>query len=202
MEKDRGFKINTILALLVSVVCLSIAYAQYTSVLKIQSSATLVSGAWDIYFENMTSTKSGNATLATTGKMSITSKLTVSGKMGILSSPGDSLKYTWDVKNGGKLDAVLTSIISNQMTCKPVANSNATQQQADNLCEDLSLVLTYDSVNVNVTNVMQNITDKTLEVGDIKKISLELTWKSDSDVVIDGPIEITIGSHSFNYQQA
>ena len=117
MEKrDRGFKIIAVVALVVAVVGLSIAYAGYTSSLTVQGTATVAS-AWKIVWDDLDAgTPTGYA--ETTGKtLAIdSSKQAISGVLGTLKAPGDTITYTWNVENQGEIDATLatTSFVYNQ----------------------------------------------------------------------------------------
>ena len=111
MEKrDRGFKIIAVVALVVAVVGLSIAYAGYTSSLTVQGTATVAS-AWKIEWVDLDNgTATGYADL--TGKtLAIqSSKQAISGVIGTLKAPGDTIKYEWDVENKGEIDATLAGV--------------------------------------------------------------------------------------------
>ena len=51
-DKDRGYKLVAIAALLLSVIGLSIAYAGYTSTLTVEGTAT-VSSAWKVIWKDL-----------------------------------------------------------------------------------------------------------------------------------------------------
>ena len=104
------------LALVVSVVAIGLAYAGFTGTLNINGTGNVVSSKWDIYFANLS-----NA--ATTGTANVVTPATISPKTKIgdyyveLATPGDSVTYTFDVVNDGSFDAVLTTLTKSAPTC-------------------------------------------------------------------------------------
>lgn len=204
-KKNRGFRIVVIIALLISIVCVSYAYAAYTSILKIQGTGTVLADVWDIHFENMDSGAAyGFAELPKTGKLAIINPLTVSGHMGNLSKPGDIIRYTWNVKNSGEIDATLTTIVRQKLTCTPAKDSEATQAEANSLCQDLKLTISYDGVNVVSSNGVETSgTDlsQDLLMNESKPVTMELKWDNNSTVKVAGAVDVSIGSHTFTYIQ-
>ena len=145
------------LALVVSVVAIGLAYAGFTGTLNINGTGNVISSKWDIYFNNLS-----NA--VTTGTANVVTPATISPKTKIgdyyveLASPGDSVTYTFDVVNDGDFDAVLTTLTKSSPTCSGGAT----------LCNYLSYTLKYTSNN---TDVAEN--DKLL-VGETKNMTLKL----------------------------
>ena len=149
------------LALVVSVVAIGLAYAGFTGTLNINGTGNVVSSKWDIYFNNLS-----NA--VTTGTANVVTPATISPKTKIgdyyveLASPGDSVTYTFDVVNDGNFDAVLTTLTKSTPTCTPTAT----------LCNYLSYTLKYTSNNRDVAE-----NDKLL-VGETKNMTLKLELDS------------------------
>ena len=146
------------LALVVSVVAVGLAYAGFTQTLNINGTGNVVSSKWDIYFANLS-----NAT--TTGTANVVTPATISPKTKIgdyyveLATPGDSVTYTFDVVNGGDFDAILTTLTKSAPTCSGGAV----------LCNYLSYTLKYTSNNRDVAE------NDTLLVGQTKNMTLKLT---------------------------
>ena len=149
------------LALVVSVVAIGLAYAGFTGTLNINGTGNVMSAKWDIYFANLS-----NA--VTTGTANVVTPATISPKTKIgdyyveLASPGDSVTYTFDVVNDGNFDAVLTTLTKSTPTCTPTAT----------LCNYLSYTLKYTSNNRDVAE-----NDKLL-VGETKNMTLKLELDS------------------------
>ena len=192
MEKDRGFKIMAVIALLVAVTGLSFAYAAYSSALKISGSGVVSKTQWDIHFANLgkalTVGKGVNTTAPTL------EATTVSGFKATLNAPGDSVAYTFDVVNAGTLPANLSTFTLGTLTCAP-ADDSASQEQADAICKDLTYSLNYTSAAA----VQQG---DTLASQETKHLTLKLEWKSDSTAQTPGNINVTIGETTLTYTQA
>ena len=147
------------LALVVSVVAIGLAYAGFTQTLNINGTGNVVSSKWDIYFANLS-----NA--ATTGTANVVTPATISPKTKIgdyyveLASPGDSVTYTFDVVNDGNFDAVLTTLTKSNPNCTPSAT----------LCNYLKYTLVYDDGNDRT--VKEN---DPLFKGETKRMRLRLT---------------------------
>ena len=151
------------LALVVSVVAIGLAYAGFTGTLNINGTGNVVSSKWDIYFANLS-----NA--ATTGTANVVTPATISLKTKIgdyyveLASPGDSVTYTFDVVNDGDFDALLTTLAKSTPTCTPTAT----------LCNYLTYTLTYTSGGATVAQ------NDTLLSGQTKNMTLKLMLRSDT----------------------
>ena len=165
------------LALVVSVVAIGLAYAGFTGTLNINGTGNVVSSKWDIYFNNLS-----NA--VTTGTANVVTPATISPKTKIgdyyveLASPGDSVTYTFDVVNDGDFDAVLTTLTKSAPTCSGGAM----------LCNYLSYTLKYTSNN---TDVAEN--DKLL-VGETKNMTLKLTLDSNMPASALSSTEVSVSN--------
>ena len=107
--KDRSFKIVAVVALVMALSGLVVAYAAYSTTLKVSGTVTAKSSkqSWNVQFQNLSAgTKTGLASIKTAPTLSATQ---VSGFEIEFFAPGDSIEYTWDVTNAGKLDAKLTT---------------------------------------------------------------------------------------------
>ena len=151
------------LALVVSVVAIGLAYAGFTGTLNVNGTGNVVSSKWDIYFANLS-----NA--VTTGTANVVTPATISPKTKIgdyyveLATPGDSVTYTFDVVNDGDFDAKLTSLTKTNPTCTPTAT----------LCNYLTYTLTYTSGGATVAQ------NDTLLSGQTRNMTLKLMLRSDT----------------------
>ena len=195
MEKDRGFKIVAIVALLIAVVGLSIAYAGYTATLKIEGTAT-VSNGWSIIWTDLDAGKAtGYASVeGSTFAIDAKTKQTVSGFLGKLIAPGDTISYTWMATNDGEINAKVSGVTRGQFSC-----TSEIQVEADAVCNDLELSITYNSVEV-ATDVPAVGT--TLNKHTSVPVKLTLTWKSTSTAEVTKDVTVTLAPTSFTYEQA
>ncbi len=196
MEKrDRGFKIIAVVALVVAVVGLSIAYAGYTSSLTVEGTATAAS-AWKIEWVDLDNgTATGYADL--TGKtLAIqSSKQAISGVIGTLKAPGDTIKYEWDVENKGEIDATLAGVTLGTLSCAPATNSSATQAQATAICSKISVAFTYDNAALTASTTGDLLKNAK------KHVTMTLTYASGDATEIDGDVTVTLSTTSFQYNQ-
>ncbi|MBQ9024064.1 MAG: hypothetical protein IJ105_02445 [Bacilli bacterium] len=103
------------------IVSISIAYASLATNLNIGGTISSPSANWDIHFINFSSSSTpANTTSGQTNTGEIksvsTSGTSINNLKAELKKPGDSIVYTFDIKNFGNIDAKLTSFNSN-ITC-------------------------------------------------------------------------------------
>ena len=196
MEKDRGFKIIALIALVVAVAGLSFGYAAWSTTLTISGSAKVNPATWDVHFayksgSSLTPTIAGNA--STTGA-TLTSTA-VSGFDITLKAPGDSVTYNWLVKNEGSIDAKLKTYNMGTISCAPATGSTATQAEANAVCNDLTYTLTYaDGSAIAVNDTLVKNTGS-------KELKMTLQWKSTSSATPTDDIKVTVSTTTMIYEQ-
>ena len=194
-DKDRGFKLVAIAALLLSVIGLSIAYAGYTSTLTVEGTATAAS-AWKVKWTNLSA---GQAT----GYASVENKTlaidntnqAISGFMGTLRAPVDTITYTWNAANEGEIDATLTGVTLGTLSCDPASSNGSTAAEAASLCARLTITFTYDG------NTLTSSTRGDLLKNTTKPVTMVLTYTAGDGVELSGDVAITLGTTSFTYEQ-
>ena len=198
MQKERGFRIIAVIALMVAVVGLTIGYAAYSSTLKITGAANVDPSSWSVKFaykndssftggNSLTAVKTGSATMISEATLSDTQ---VSGFNATLKAPGDSITYNFVVTNSGSLDAELSTFTMGNISCAPAAGSNATTEEANAICNELSYTLTGVTAN------------EKLGAGKSKDLTLKLEWASTGTAVASDDIAITVGETTLIYTQA
>lgn len=156
----------------VIIVSMSIAYASLASNLTIAGTVDAPSASWDIHFLNFSSSSTPvNTTLGETNTGEIksvsTSATSIDSLKAELKKPGDSIVYTFDIKNFGNIRAKLDSFTSN-ITC---SNSNCSHATYSVICLD-------SSRNEFVQN--QN-----LEPNAVLNCTLTLKFKDDASIEDD-----------------
>lgn len=176
--ESKNVKILAIVALVVAIGGLTMGYAALTQTLNITTSATVQSQAttWDIHFENA---DEGTATgHAVKGSLSLdTTTVTLSGV--VLKVQGDTVEYTFDVKNAGQVNAKISTLTPKV----PTVGGNGTDQT--NVENGYEYKLTYSDSG---TEVKQN---DTLDAGETKTLKLSVSLKADAtlpsqDITISG----------------
>lgn len=197
--KNRNFKIVAMVALIFTLSCLAVAYAAFSTTLRVSGTVTAksTSDSWDVRFTSLSSpTLTGLAKVETAPVLTATQ---VSGFNVNFYAPGDSVKYSWMVVNSGKIDAILTTKSIGTLTCAPAVGSNATQEEANNLCNDL----TFDLFGQDVGDVLDGgvISTYLPSPDNYYFYSLTVTWKEDSTVTLSGNVTVSIGESTFVYTQ-
>ena len=192
MQKERGFRIIAVIALMVAVVGLTIGYAAYSSTLKITGAANVDPSSWNVKFayktgSSLVAAKTGKAVVNTEATLSDTQ---VSGFNATLKAPGDSITYNFLVTNSGSLDAELSTFTMGTISCAPASGSNATTEEANAICSELSYTLTGVTAS-----------DR-LAAGESKDLTLKLEWASTGTAVASDDIAITVGETTLIYTQA
>ena len=105
MEKQRKIKSMTVIALIVAVLGLTVAFAALSTTLTINGTANVNTATWDIHFANLT----GPDTTGTGASSSepILDSTTIDNVNMSVTKPGDSVTYYFDIVNNGTIDAVL-----------------------------------------------------------------------------------------------
>lgn len=192
MEKERKIKALSLVALVVAVIGLTVAFAALSQTLTINGSANIDAATWDIHFANL-------STGATTGGASVVKepsiKSNADGKAStvigdydvILTKPGDSITYTFDVNNAGTVDARLSVLTkASTLTCE---SNVGVDNDATIVCDGLTYSLTYTDSKKAVAQGDE------LNVGETKNMTLKLSYDSDelpSDDVIISDLGITL----------
>lgn len=195
MEKDRGFKLAAIAALLLSVIGLSIAYAGYTATLTVDGTATVAS-AWKVVWEDLSAGQATGYASVENKTLAIDStEQAISGFVGTLKAPGDTITYTWKATNAGEIDATISGVTVGSLTCAPAATNGSTATEASNVCAKLSVDFQYDGAALTAQ------TRGDLLHGASKNVSMTITYAAGDAVELSGDVAVTLGRTSFTYEQ-
>lgn len=170
MEKERKIKLLSVVALIVAVLGLTVAFAALSQTLTINGTANVEAASWDIHFENLSQ---GNPV----GSMIINQEPTISGENDTyigdynvtIKKPGDSVTFTFDVKNSGTIDAKISSPVNLNPVC--TSNSGVTDDESI-VCDGLTYTLTYTDTKAPVSQ------NDVLTAGDTKNLTLTLGFDS------------------------
>ena len=177
MYNDRK-KTLLLIALGFVIVFISIAYAALATNLSIGGTANTPSVDWDIHFLNFSSSSTPvNTTLGETNtgeiKSVTTSGTSITGLKAELKKPGDSIVYTFDIKNFGSISANLDSFSTN-ITCQ---NNNCNHATYSVVC--------LDSSNNTFTQ------NETLNPNAVLNCTLTLKFKDDATIEDDVSADIS-----------
>ena len=125
MEKQRSTAVIIIIALLVAIVSLGIAFAAFSTTLNINGTATVQSSKWDIYFMTASGgTKPSSSTALPSGNITKTAQ-SASGSIlattftwnASFKAPGEYAIFKVYVKNAGSYNAKVTGITKGGISC-------------------------------------------------------------------------------------
>lgn len=116
MERERRIKTLSLVALIIAIVGLTIAFAALSTTLRINGAATLDAAKWGIKFENLSDGETtGDASINDTAI--IEDDLVTINKINVsLSTPGDTVTYKVDLVNEGTINAEIYSIETPSLT--------------------------------------------------------------------------------------
>ena len=177
MEGKKSYIIVGVLALLMSVAAISIAYAALSSTMTISGEATVIGAQkWKIKYANLaTVVKTGYAEEVTAPTIN-TNDTKVGDYSVTLKAPGDSVKYTFDVVNEGTFDAKISSFTMPTPECTGAA-SDATKKAEDEskVCRNIEYTLTYD--DGTAVAIGDELANKDATSGHTKHLILTLKLK-------------------------
>lgn len=194
MERQRGIKALSVVALLIAVVGLSVAFAAMSRTLTINGTATVDPATWDVHFENLVKG-------AVLGGAEVTAEPTIGEANGVasthigdyavkLTKPGDSVTYTFDVVNEGDINATLTSYVKATPTFAGADEDVAIVE------ENLVYTLTYADGSAITEGAALA---KTSGVASFK---LVVAYDSEADVLPAAPVTIEGMDVTMVYTQA
>lgn len=168
-KKDSIFIV--ILTLIISVIGLSIAYATFSTTLKINGNATVNASTWDVHFSStaggdaggtITPILSNNNGLVPTSTASVgtftATQLTWNGSV---KTSGDKITFDFFIVNKGDFDAVISTVGKSTLTCK------MNDQPEINVCSKLSYIFKYKNGDLVKSG-------DTLAAGESKEVELIL----------------------------
>lgn len=188
MDKSREVKIIAVVALLVAVVGLSVAYAALNTTLKITGTATVNSASWDVHFIKGTGTPVGAATFV---EPEISTDSTALNNYSVkLTKPGDSVTYTFKITNQGSINAKLGTVNIGDVTCTSADATETGTTEANTTCANLTYSVTYENGDeIKVGDV--------LNAGNTVDAKITITFNSDAEtvpasVVTVGGLDVTL----------
>lgn len=147
MEKDRSSKVIAIVALLVAVVGLSLGFAAFSQTLTITPEASVKrdSSKFKVEFSNEAeTTTTGSVTGVVeeddpenaTGGTATINELSVTNANAKFSKDGQTITYTWYVRNTGSIDAYLRGVTFTNTSASCEASGEGSDDANDALIEE------------------------------------------------------------------
>ena len=172
MEKERKIKVLSLVALIVAVLGLTVAFASLSQMLTINGTANVNAASWDIHFENLTSDTIDDAMVNAEPTLSATK---ITGIDVTLTKPNDGATFLVDIVNGGTIDAKIDSVeISSLCTLQSSVEScdwdndgEVTEEDIQKVNDNISFVVAYEDTGkiLKKQDLLQKGQTKSLIIG-------------------------------------
>lgn len=138
MEKKKVGIIGGGVLILALVAMIGVVYAAYSQTLNINGTATVKASSWKIKFANLSTVTLTGLAREITAPTINNNDTTIGDYSVILSKPGDSVTYTFDIVNEGTFDAeaLISSITGLNPKC--TGTGDKASQDAANVCKHLT----------------------------------------------------------------
>lgn len=189
--KDKNIRVIMMVAVVALVCIMGIGFAAFSTTLSINGAGTVKASSWNVVFDNLSAVSKVGTAVEVTAP-TISDNNTHIGDYDVtFTTPGDSISYSFDVKNTGTFDAEISSIVISTPAC--TGNGDTATVDANNVCNNLSYTLTYTDSGTAVSN------GDTLNSGATKNMTLKLSYNSSvtadllpsNDVAISN-LEVTV----------
>lgn len=179
------------LALVLSIIGISVGFAAMSTELKVQGAANVVPASWKIKFNNLSSPVISGAAKVVKAP-TIQSDTHIGDYEVELTKPGDTVVYTFDVVNSGTLDAELSTYTFQEPT---ITGTGATAEaDAAIVKNNLVYTLTYaDGSAINQGDVLAKDATASLK--------LTVGYKSEANTLPTGSVSISNMDVTFVYGQ-
>ena len=202
MRSERKKQVMTLSILVVAVLVISIGFAAFSARLRVNSSATVTPNASDfkVVFSSSENAFEINPVKASPSNMGDDATITntpvptISGLMAKTSAPGDSVTYTFYVRNEGKFEAFLNSVSYGGKICAPGDGTNV--EMANKACDSINATVSVGSVTTSETKT--DITGESLKPGESKQVTVTLSYDSNG-ARANGPFAVQFGDISMYY---
>ena len=190
MKTDRKIKYIAVMALVVAILGISVAFAAMNQTLNINGTANFNPATWNVKFASLSQpVLVGNAMVSTPPTITETR---IGDFVVNLTSPNDSVTYTFSVKNDGTMNASLSTFTVPTPTC--VGSSLVTGDvDANIVCSNIYYTVTYEDGSI-INN------GDLLLSGEEKKLKLTIGYTGTT--LPSAPVNIKGLDISFIYTQA
>lgn len=208
MGKEINIKISIIIIAISFIVFLGIGFAAYSNSLTIEPNVNVISDEsnFNVHFSSASGSDSTAAINPTKSSTSIKANsavltgTTISNMGATFTASGDSITYTFYVRNTGALPAYLNSITYNNVSGESAfkvctAISGTTQSTVDSACSGISITTKVGSLSSTSTN--SSISGHLLSKGSYEKVTVTVTYSS--SVQTNGDFTVEFGTITLNY---
>ena len=195
MDKSK-IKNILLIVLVVGLIGMTVSYAAMSQRLNIKSTAKVKASTWDVHFENLS-----QGIIVGTGniiKNPVLSNTSIKNLDVELQKPGDSVSYTFDIKNAGTIAAKIGEYKVNTSADGIICtdqSGNTDSADSTLVCNNLKYTFTYaETTKVEQTNsvISSGTTIKeNQELNPGEKVKVKLTIEYNSDKALSSDVAIT-----------
>lgn len=188
------------LALLLSVVGISVGFASLSQDLEIKGTAEVVPASWNILFKNLGAANEIEDGEEITAPQLSTTSTKIENFDVRLTKPGDAVTYKFKVANDGTINAKLSDIQIATPTFEGQA-ADATAKASDEAIvqQYFEYTLQYDNGENPATDLSLN---DTLNANSSKDLILTIKYKDDAEALPTDTVEVKNLSITLTYTQA
>lgn len=178
-------QVVAVLGLCVAIICLTIAYSLMSEKLFIDGNTNMNPAVWDIHFSNVSATVVGAATY----KLPTINGTNLNEFEVVLTKPGDSVTFAFEIINDGNIDAVLSNINKGMLEC-----SGREENDAKIVCNHLIYKFSRENG--------EEIEEGTIFYSNKKEIvRVTIEYPMSADVLPTGPVKMDGIVLELNYIQ-
>ena len=100
-----------IFALAIALIATTVAYAALATTLQVSGTVTKKGGTWSIIYTNVSAVTATGGAVLTEAQKKVTNENNKLSFSGTLVKPGDSIYFTFKIKNNGSIDAKLNKVL-------------------------------------------------------------------------------------------
>ena len=200
MEKPRKIKVLSVVALIVAVLGLTVAFAALSQTLTINGTANVDAASWDIHFETISSNKNGDATINDFPHIAGTSITRINVT---LTKPNDGVEFRTRIVNDGTVDAKIDSVEISPLceigspveSCDWNNDGQVTEEDVQKVNDNLFFLIAYDG-GISLKK------NDTLNAGETKQINISVAYykvtNSEDGIIIEEATELPARDLQFN----
>ena len=202
MEKSRNYVVFGVLALVVSLVAVSLAYAGFSQTLNINGNATVKAVSWNVHFTNVANVVPSDNSVTVTTQPGTKGPLTIGDYSVQFTTPGTYATLTFDVENTGNFAALWDGLSIGNLSC----TGGSGESNANAVCGNMTYELYTGSDATVVANKVTAADSATLAAnGGYRTFTLKLTYVANDDPSIlpsGSDVAVTIGTTSLTFSQS
>ena len=196
MEKNKKMIGIAVIALVISLISVGIAFAALSQDLTINGGAEFNPASWKVRFKDLSLSKNEGG--AGTGTEPTLTATTIGTYAVSLTKPGDYVRYTFNVENDGTLDAKIASFTKNAPTC--TGTGSTAVADANLVCTNLIYTLTYTTHNGTPVAMGNTLAKKTGTATQAVMV-LNIEYPSSMTAVPENDVTIAFPEVVITYEQ-